>query len=75
MNNILYSGTVISATDSIDGESPTCVLVTQEVNGFALWLQDYDGTKCLSFNPHVGRDLLLEKAVNTVIEMKSKANK
>lgn len=50
MKNVLYRKVVVPATKSPDGESPSVVTVTEEVNGFAVFFESYDdGTNFLEW--------------------------
>lgn len=68
MQNIIYRGIVVPASESPDGETPTAVFVTHEANGHAIWLSGHDeGTMLVSFERHKGRDTVLEEAVAMVL--------
>jgi hypothetical protein len=38
MNNELYRKCLLPARESLDGETPTLLIVTEENNGFGVWL-------------------------------------
>lgn len=64
MENVIYKTIVIPAKESQDGESPTILYVTKEVNGFLLLRESYDGgTEVLDYNTYNGYGLI-EKAVD-----------
>ena len=63
MKNIIYSKTVITARNSEDGETPTQVFVTEENNGYFVWLDSYStGPKLLGYE--WDRNNAIEKAVD-----------
>lgn len=66
MNNILYRRTVVNAKDSVDGEYPTTINVTQENNGYLVVIDSHDGGhELLKWFPSVvERDAAIEYAVN-----------
>lgn len=43
MNNVIYESVTLPAGQSPDGETPSVVYVTEESNGFFVWLGSYDG--------------------------------
>ncbi|KVZ18617.1 hypothetical protein WT88_29485 [Burkholderia stagnalis] len=68
MQNIVYTGIIVPARDSVDGETPTEIIVTHEANGHAIWLSGHDeGTMLVSFERHKRRDTVLEEAVAMVL--------
>ncbi|MBD1412883.1 hypothetical protein NUJ30_08305 [Burkholderia contaminans] len=68
MQNVIYSGIIVPASESIDGETPTEVVVTHEANGHAIWLSGHDeGTILVSFERFKRRDTVLEEAVAMVL--------
>ena len=64
MQNEIYAKTVTPARDSADGETPTRVVLTEEVNGYAIWLQghEYEGA-LLYFATSALRSAAIERAV------------
>jgi len=67
MNNEIYCGTIISARDSQDGESPTTISVTQENNGLAIWRSSFEeGSVCVKILPYALKDAMIEEAVAMV---------
>lgn len=63
MENTLYSRTLVSRRDSVDGETPTTLSVTKELNCWIVWLESYHtGTVALHVERH-NRDKAIEKAV------------
>ena len=64
MENVIYKAIVLEAAKSEDGESPTILYVTKEVNGWLLLRDSYDGgTEVIDFSPYSGFGLI-EKAVD-----------
>jgi hypothetical protein len=55
MNNILYQTTIVERKDSVDGEMPTILYVTEESNCFAVWINGYDGKELLRYFPYSTR--------------------
>lgn len=47
MKNVIYCRTTVPAGQSPDGETPTQILVTEEVNLYCIWEFSHDGTKLL----------------------------
>jgi hypothetical protein len=67
MNNVIYTGVIIPAKESADGESPTTICVTQEANGLAIWRSSYEeGTVCVKHELYACADRYLEEAVGMV---------
>jgi hypothetical protein len=67
MNNVLYTGVIIPAKDSADGDSPTTICVTREANGLAIWRSSYEeGTVCVKHELYPNTDDLIEEAVGMV---------
>lgn len=64
MENICYSRTIKAAVKSPDGETPTMVRVTKEVNGFAVFYSSFEvGNMLVLWNTN--RDKTIEFAVST----------
>lgn len=42
MENVLYRSTIVPASESPDGETPTEILVCKEVNAVIVWLHGHD---------------------------------
>lgn len=51
MRNVIYQSLITPAGDSPDGDSPAVLYVTDEPNGFYIWLKSYYGQKFLGFEP------------------------
>jgi hypothetical protein len=65
MKNILFNKTLISRKDSVDGETPFQLCLTEEVNGFAVFTSGYStGTTLIKFFSEGERDKAIEWAVN-----------
>ena len=63
MNNVLYTATIVLAKDSPDGESPHQIVLTQEINGFAIWEWSFDIAADAPLQWHRNRDAAIEAAV------------
>jgi hypothetical protein len=64
MENVLYKKTLVYASYSPDGETPTVLYVTRESNGCGIWLYSYDsGLQLLGFEVN-GSDRALERGVD-----------
>lgn len=67
MENTLYSGIIIPASQSSDGETPTEITVTKEANGFAIWRSSCEeGTVCVKHELYARADAFIEEAVGMV---------
>lgn len=67
MNNVIYRGIVVPACEATDGETPTSVFVTEEVNLFVVWFESFEsGTKVLKwFYNNNNRNMAIEHAVKS----------
>lgn len=63
MENVLYQKTIILAEDSEDGETATLVCVTEEANGYGVFLNGYKGTWMLAFFAPYRKDEAIEFGV------------
>lgn len=43
MKNVLYSSTIVPATESEDGDTPTILYVCEENNAVVVWNSSYEG--------------------------------
>lgn len=68
MNEEIYAATVIPACESVDGEYPTRVILTQEANGFAVWHDSHDGGIVLREYIRADRNRAIEAAVHAADE-------
>ena len=63
--NVLYKKNIVPAAQSPDGETPTAIWVTEEVNGYAVWLTGHDeGTILLDHFHYPGKDAAIEAGVD-----------
>ena len=74
MENIIYRGVYLDATDSPDGETPHCYIVTKEINGYAIWHQTSDATMIYQFGPWLPRDEAIETAVSITQKARAENN-
>ena len=63
MKNVLYMKTIKFAQQAADGETPTSVYVTEEVNFYAVWLEGHDYHRALLHIEPVNRNAAIEKGV------------
>jgi hypothetical protein len=49
VKNVIYQKTTLSASDSVDGESPEIIYCTEEANGYAVFVHGYDGKRLLKW--------------------------
>lgn len=66
MKNVIYQGVTRPASEAPDGETPSLVLVTEEVNGFAVWTSSHDeGVELVCFHhyPNADRSGAIENGV------------
>lgn len=64
MENVIYRGVIKEARDTPSGETPDCIFVTLESNGFAIWRSNHDEDKLIRYLPFiVGRDAAIEQGV------------
>ena len=68
MKNILYRKILIPATESEDGDSPTTVFVTEEVNFIGVWCSSYGGVYILKAYSMLQRYTAIEDAVRTEMQ-------
>lgn len=67
MQNKLYSGVIIPASQAADGETPTEIIVTGEANGYAIWRSSCEeGTVCVKHELYARADAYIEEAVGMV---------
>ena len=72
MNNEIYRGIVVSAMDSPDGETPTIVIVTEENNGWGIFLSGHnEGIKLKTWVSY-SRDRAIEQAIDLKNTLKEK---
>lgn len=63
MKNEIFSGIIVPASGSEDGETPTRIFVTEEANGFAIWFGGFtEGINLLTYSSWAGRDRVIEAA-------------
>lgn len=72
MKNEIYNGMIIPAYKAVDGETPECVVVTEENNGYAIWRTNHEGIDLVHFEVYRGRDATLERAVMLAAERRNK---
>ena len=63
LDNVLYRAVIVPIQKSSDGETPTSINVTHEVNGYAVIEESAEGTRCLRWS-HWDRDGIVEWAVD-----------
>ena len=63
MENVLYRCVLVPAFAARDGETPTTLNVTQEVNGIAVLIDDVDTTRLLKWFLNWQRDEAIEFGV------------
>lgn len=70
LRNVIYRSVIVPAHEAEDGETPSIVSLTQEVNCFLLWYQSHEaGTVVWDNFPD--RDKAIEAAVDLAQSMKS----
>jgi len=68
---VIYRATVVPASEARDGETPTCVVVTKEVSGHAVWFACADGDTLHAFHHDTGhREAALEEAVEYAAKLR-----
>lgn len=79
MDNELYRKILVRSVDSADGESATCLAVTEEKNCYAIWEYGYFGRELIKWFPLHKREDALEFAIQIApertIEAKLEADK
>lgn len=69
----LYASIIVPSSQSPDGETPERVILTQETNGHALWVSNYDNHQELVeyFHSYIDRSRCLEVAVDFARQRKT----
>ena len=63
MENVLYQKIIVLPEDSEDKETATLVCVTEEANGYGVFLNGYNGTWVLAFFAPYGKNEAIEFGV------------
>jgi hypothetical protein len=63
MENVIYSKLIVPMRESHDGETPTQIELTEEINCFLLWRTGYDGNVLLNNWDKYSRTEAIEEAV------------
>ena len=66
MEGVIYEKTIVPATECGDGETDTKIILTREVNGWAVFLESFEvGVKILQWIPnHMPQSVAIEKGVD-----------
>jgi len=68
MQNVIYNRTTVPARKAPDGETPTQIVVTEEVNLYCVWRLSYEGTELLgTYHGGSCREFALEDAVDRIL--------
>lgn len=71
MKNIIYEKTIVPASKSEDGQTPTRIILTQEVNGDAVFHSGFRGTCVLQWFDPYQRNMAIEQAVALAVGRKT----
>jgi len=66
-SSIVYCRTTKPASESADGETPSQIIVTKEVNGYAVWSFGEEGTRLIGFS--VEGTTQREDAIETAVSL------
>lgn len=69
LENVLYRKVIRWASKSPDGETPTVIELTEEINGFAIHRQDYENGTTLLEWLYGDKSDAIERAVELAIEI------
>jgi len=70
MEHVLYRKLIVPCREAEDGDTPTHLCVTQENNGYGVFLDGFGGQELLKWFPlYEGRDTAIEYGVNHADEM------
>lgn len=72
MENVIYQRTLMVTRLAEDGETPTILYLTKEVNGYAVIIDSFDGVQLVQWVPaYKGQSHAIERAVTLVEQYKS----
>ena len=70
---VIYRSIIVDADKSPDGETPTEIVVTQEVNTLLVWLCGHNEGSQIIHSDKWNRDAAIEWAVDKAREMRGQA--
>jgi len=69
VDNVLYQKLIVPSRDAEDGDTPTHLVVTEENNGYGVFLNGLKGAELLKWFARYERDDAIEYGVNRADEL------